>query len=421
MELIRRSGLTAAVLALVSSLATSAAAEAPKTRVAPAGIPITVAGQEGLQSILVKRIQNRFNGSPAGSVATAIFCSGAKPAVFTENTGKLVLQNFFATVRKEIEAAGYVLPKATVFADSANPTSAEYELGAALVELELGLCGSTTNNTFDGNIWVRFQWELYSPRERRVVYSKETEGSATFTDRKAFPEIASAAVASAVRNLLAQTDFSQQLLRRAQSQATQVSPSIALARRSTGTQAIGDNMPLLQSAVATLFSGNSSGSGFYINKEGWLLTNHHVVGDAKFVKVKLANGRELVGEVMRSSAKRDVALIKTEPVSLAPFEIAITTAQAGEDVYVLGSPLGEQLAYTVTRGVISATREVDGLRWLQSDVRILPGSSGGPMVGRTGAVLGLTSRGLASGSAGVNLFVPIAEALAELKIDYQLD
>ena len=89
-------------------------------------------------------------------------------------------------------------------------------------------------------------------------------------------------------------------------------------------------------------------------------------------------------------------------------------------MYVLGSPLGENLAHTVTRGVLSGAREVQRQRWLQSDVRVLPGSSGGPMVGRTGAVLGITSRGLADGGAGVNFFVPIAEALSALKIEFQM-
>jgi serine protease Do len=398
-------------------------ADVDKTRVAPQLKPIDVSGSPDLQVMAIKRWVAKFNNEKVGSASQGMFCGNPKDIRFTEEIGKAVLRDFAATVRRELSAAGYPKANESLFTSSPADGTAplEYEIGAALTELELNLCGAA-GGEMEGGVWLKLRWELYSPRERRVVFSATTEGSAQTTarEKKPFVDLSHQAVAQAARNLLADPAFVENASRKALT-ATPAAAQVGLpiAKRATGTQVIADNMAVLQSAVATLYSGTGSGSGFYIHRDGWMLTNQHVVGDSKFIKVKLANGRELVGEVVRSVAARDVALVKTEAVALAPFEVASGEGQAGDDVFVLGSPLGETLAYTVTRGVLSASREVQRLRWLQSDVRVLPGSSGGPMVSRTGALLGITSRGLGDGGAGVNFFVPITDALTALKIEFQ--
>jgi S1-C subfamily serine protease len=268
----------------------------------------------------------------------------------------------------------------------------------------------------DGSTWVAIGFDLFSPRERRVVYRATYEGSAqTGESRTDIAGIYRQAVTMAVRNLLADPKFHDNATRRASGVATMASlaPSPVVRRHAAG-QTAAERMPMLQSAVVTVFTGTGSGSGFYVSAEGHLLTNQHVVGDSKFVKVKLANGREVLGEVLRAANRRDVALIKTEAVSLAPLDVAEAEPKIGDEVYALGSPLGDKLAGTVTRGVVSSFREIDQQRWLQSDVQVLPGSSGGPLVGGHGGVVGLTSRGL----AGINLFVPIRAAMAELGLEF---
>jgi serine protease Do len=407
--------------ALLISLmwASAQAAEPDKTRSVPTLQPISVSGNPGAQRLVIKRLSAKPSNDKVGTAGTGFFCGSQRDVRFTEDLGKAVLRDFIATAQREFQAAGYPKAADSLFGNTAESDAPEYEIGATLTDVELNLCTSGTD--LDGGLWVRVRWELYAPRERRVTFTTSTEGSALVkaSEKKLLLDLTRQAVTNATRNLLADAAFVENATRKAQAAAATQQPALPLAKRATSTQAVGDNITLLQSAVVTLFNGVGSGSGFFINRDGWLLTNQHVVGDAKFVKVKLASGRELVGEVMRSSAPRDVALVKTEAVALAPFELSTTEGQTGEDVYVLGSPLGDKLAYTVTRGVLSATREVQRLRWLQSDVRVLPGSSGGPMVGRTGAVIGITSRGLGDGGAGINFFVPIADALAVLKLEFQ--
>ena len=88
--------------------------------------------------------------------------------------------------------------------------------------------------------------------------------------------------------------------------------------------------------MVTIETAAGSGSGFYIDR--YLLTNQHVVGDSKFVKVRTATGRELPGEVLRVDARRDVALLKTESTPFDPLAIRTGETHVGEDVYAVGSP-----------------------------------------------------------------------------------
>jgi S1-C subfamily serine protease len=138
-----------------------------------------------------------------------------------------------------------------------------------------------------------------------------------------------------------------------------------------------------------------------------------VVGGAKFVKIKLAQGHSSVGEVLRIDTVRDVALIKTDLTSVVSLAVRSNAPQVGEEVYAIGSPLGSELSGTLTKGVVSANRTVDNVNYIQSDVSINPGSSGGPLLDSQGQVLGLTQLKAAN---GISLFIPIKEALERLNI-----
>jgi S1-C subfamily serine protease len=172
---------------------------------------------------------------------------------------------------------------------------------------------------------------------------------------------------------------------------------------------------MLRAAVVTINNGKGTGSGFFVSPDGYLITNQHVVGDVTFVKVKIATGRELVGEVLKSDAKRDVALIKTEPIGAATLGIRTTEANVGDEVYVIGSPLGERFSGTLTRGILSGYRTLNEQRFLQSDAAILPGNSGGPLLDASGKVVGITKAGTFVGN--LNLFIPIGEAITALSLE----
>jgi S1-C subfamily serine protease len=174
----------------------------------------------------------------------------------------------------------------------------------------------------------------------------------------------------------------------------------------------------LRPGVVTVFAGGGHGSGFFLTRDGYLLTNEHVVREAKYVKVRLITGREVVGEVLRTDSRGDVALIKVEEAGMNALPIRTDEPAVGEDVYAIGTPLEPKLSTTVSRGIVSAYRAEDGQKLIQSDVTILPGNSGGPLLDRNGNVVGIAVSGrvYGRGMAGINFFIPITDALAALSL-----
>jgi S1-C subfamily serine protease len=167
-------------------------------------------------------------------------------------------------------------------------------------------------------------------------------------------------------------------------------------------------------AVVLIQSGAGEGSGFLASSDGLLLTNQHVVGESKFVKVRWSDGIEALGEVIRSDKVRDVALVKTDPRGRKPIALRRDPLQPGDTVFAIGSPMGDRFQSTVTRGVISAYRTVDGLSYIQSDVSVTHGSSGGPLLDEKGEAVGMTKGGVIGAPSGMNMFIPVGDALTFL-------
>src|SRR6185437_11851939 len=119
-----------------------------------------------------------------------------------------------------------------------------------------------------------------------------------------------------------------------------------------------------------------------------------------------------------ADSKRDVALVKADVHGRSPLELRPGPVQQGEPVYAIGSPLGEAQQNTMTKGIVSATRVRDGLSYIQSDVAVTHGNSGGPLLDEKGRVIGLTESGLAPDGSpiGINFFIPIGDALRALAL-----
>ena len=169
--------------------------------------------------------------------------------------------------------------------------------------------------------------------------------------------------------------------------------------------------------------GNGHGSGFLISRDGYALTNSHVVRGLAQVSIVLADGRQATADVLREDPRRDVALLKLPPQAAGGLAVRCEPVRVTEEVFAIGAPAGSANAQSVTRGIVGS-RRVDaatGLAFLQSDAAILPGSSGGPLVDRHGNVVGIAVARLGVRDRGaatpLNYFVPIDEALEALNID----
>ena len=158
-----------------------------------------------------------------------------------------------------------------------------------------------------------------------------------------------------------------------------------------------------------------AGSGFIVSPDGVILTNAHVVRDADEVTVKLQDRREYRAKVLGSDPKTDVAVLKIDAKNLPVVPLGNTrNLQVGEWVLAIGSPYG--LESTVTAGVVSAKgRSIDqnGVQFIQTDVAVNPGNSGGPLFNTRGEVVGINSQiySQTGGYQGLSFAIPIDVAV----------
>ena len=158
------------------------------------------------------------------------------------------------------------------------------------------------------------------------------------------------------------------------------------------------------------------GSGFIVSADGYILTNAHVVDDAVEVTVKLTDNREFQAKVLGVDKRTDVALVKIDAKGLPAVRIGDPSkARVGEWVAAIGSPFG--LENTVTAGIISAkSRSLPDetyVPFIQTDVAINPGSSGGPLFNMAGEVIGINSQiySRTGGYMGLSFAIPIDVAM----------
>jgi serine protease Do len=165
----------------------------------------------------------------------------------------------------------------------------------------------------------------------------------------------------------------------------------------------------------------SSGSGFIIRKDGYLVTNAHVVGEAERIQVKLADGRRFEGSLVGLDERVDLALVKIAAKDLPVAKLGDSNKlRVGEFVVALGHPFG--LEQTVSFGIVSRKgapllTASPGFDFIQTDAAVNPGNSGGPLVNMAGEVIGVNSMAARNGSIGfaipVNLVKGLLPQLAE--------
>jgi serine protease Do len=154
------------------------------------------------------------------------------------------------------------------------------------------------------------------------------------------------------------------------------------------------------------------GTGFLVDSDGYLVTNHHVVDAASSIEVTLSDGRQFPAKVMGSDPETDVALLKIEATGMPTIPLGSSAKlKVAEPVMAIGNPFG--LDHTVTVGIISGTGRFIGAGryddFIQTDAAINPGNSGGPLINTRGEVVGINSAiaSRSGGFQGVGFAIPI--------------
>lgn len=187
-------------------------------------------------------------------------------------------------------------------------------------------------------------------------------------------------------------------------------------------------IPAVVSISVNGVAGSGTGSGFFFDSDGFILTNNHVIDAAArggTINVKLSDGKKYPAKLIGRDSSYDLAILKIDVIAAPTLQLGNSDqVQVGDAVIAIGSPLG--LSGTVTSGIISSKNravttgsgngESSFINALQTDAAINPGNSGGPLVDATGAVVGVNSAiatlGLTSqaGSIGLGFAIPINQA-----------
>lgn len=329
---------------------------------------------------------------------------------------------------------------------------AEYKVGARVTDVQMSSCYETptlypliyADRGYKGKFYMKLEWSLYDALRREVVYKTTSEGYADLQDTN--PEgitlMITEAFTMATHNLGADQGFHDLVFYGSPPADNGVKghadierprifnpdESVRLTPQSLSTVPFTQHAEQSRKAAVMIQSGAGHGSGFFISKDGYLLTNAHVVGDALRVRVVTADKEQAMpAEVLRKNKMMDVALLKLEekpdfPITVLP--IRTEWPAVSETVYAIGTPLTKSLQDTVSQGIISAHRKnykINGARMdlLQADVQIHGGNSGGPLLDQYGNIIGLSDAsrvGESGDSISLNFFVPIGEALKYLEI-----
>lgn len=156
------------------------------------------------------------------------------------------------------------------------------------------------------------------------------------------------------------------------------------------------------------------GAGFVLSADGLVVTNFHVIGQGRDIRVQLPGGREVgVNEIHASDRVLDLAVLRIDAKDLTPLELGDSDQlKQGQSVVAFGNPRG--LKYSVVSGVVSGVREVDGRSMVQLAMPIEPGNSGGPLVDRQGRVQGIiTMKSAVTDNLGFALTVNLLKPLLE--------
>lgn len=160
------------------------------------------------------------------------------------------------------------------------------------------------------------------------------------------------------------------------------------------------------------------GSGVIVSEEGYILTNNHVIAETDEINVRLFNGNEVTAELVGTDPQTDIAVLKVDIDNIPTVELGDSDAlKVGSFVLAIGSPLSEDLAHTVSMGIVSARgRSLNNLTlfgdYIQTDAAINPGNSGGALIDMNGQLVGINSAiaSRSGGNDGIGFAIPISLA-----------
>ncbi len=321
------------------------------------------------------------------------------------------------TIKSTMTAAGYKL------VGTNNMFSSKSDVPDLAVGGEITwLANETAGPGFQAAVLIH--WSVFSVSKENVVYESTTGGYSDSRRRGPWIDELTLAVKDALNGLIYDPKFQDLAIKKSETVAA--SPKEAVVLTKPTLKKFANYSAVVKESVGSVVTIKTNfgiGSGFTISDNGYILTNHHVVNSAEKIEVVFDNGFSFEAKLIRSDEDRDVALIKMSGSGFKPLPLnaADDLASTGTEVIAIGTPENIKLGQTVTKGIISGKRELDEKVFLQTDVAINSGNSGGPLINTTtGEVIGIVAAKIkAKGVEGLGFAIPISEAISALNLKFE--
>jgi serine protease Do len=297
--------------------------------------------------------------------------------------------------------------------DQDDSNSARFVLGGTASEIQ---CRSLGGNA--RRCWLGVTWELLDRQNNRVTYRAHTRHAGDGDDPV---RLADELIWGTFYSLLSRQTFVT-ALSGASSRTPVGKPNYAKAnylRCSRADAPMPTSAEALMQATVVVQAGERTGSGTVISGDGFVLTAAHVVAGRGPVYVQSRHGPKIEAGVIRLNAHSDVALLKARSGSEYPcIAIRREPVTVGEDLFAIGSPVAKELAFTLTRGVVSGVRTIDDVSLVQTDASINRGNSGGPLLDAKGRLVGVVSwKIVESGVEGIAFGISMQATLSALALE----
>ena len=273
-------------------------------------------------------------------------------------------------------------------------------------------------------ISVLVHWSVYSLAKETVIYDVTTGGYSDSRKRGTIVDEMSLAMKDAINGLIFDSKFQELAIKK--SEVVSETPKDAITLAKVPLKKFENYSALIKESlgsVVTIKTNFGLGSGFIISNNGYILTNDHVINSAEKIEVIFDNGFSFEAKLVRTNETKDVAVVKISGNGFKPLPInpATDLAATGTEVLAIGTPENIKLGQTVTKGIISGKREIDENLFLQTDVAINSGNSGGPLINSaTGEVIGIVAAKIkAKGAEGLGFAIPMADALKAINISLE--
>lgn len=360
---------------------------------------------------------------------------GKVEPVIWEGSVKLGNSSFEKSFYQRMTDYGFETPikkGSKLFSDSENQRMLpRYTIGAQIVGYDIQI-NETDDKSFGAGkllvkIRLKIEWKVFDKSIDEVVYTYINEGVVRKREwySTSGKDIALHAFDMALIDFAENSDFYSLIKSRKDSRIDThiITEKKAIQLSVVKSMEFGKLSEMIQycsKACVTIVTDAGHGSGAFIGKDGYIVTANHVVQDVNKIDIIMSNGVELAAQVISSDLANDVALLKVAGSGFQPLSISTEMIGLGEEVITIGTPADIEFGQSVSKGMISGKRIVEGQDYIQIDMSVSPGNSGGPLLNSNGEVIGIVrSKIIGNGIEGIGFAIPIKSVIESLGIIYE--